>query len=108
MPEVFEYQFQPDVAGQLAQGGHAYTLAGSSCLAGDMFGRFRFAEPLHIGSQLVFEEMGAYSMVKANMFNGINLPSVYARNSAGELVLQRQYDFEDFLARCGAKTDAGI
>lgn len=108
MPEIFEYQFEPDIAGQLAAGGHAYLLVGGSCLAGDMFGEFRFAEPLQLGSQLVFEDMGAYSLVKANMFNGINLPTIYARRPDGALVLQRQYDFRDFLARCGASTDAGV
>jgi carboxynorspermidine decarboxylase len=108
MPEVFEYQFQPDVAGQLPAGGHVYSLVGSSCLAGDVFGRYRFSEPLEVGTRLLFEEMGAYSMVKANMFNGINLPAVYARTPSGELVLQRRYDFEEFLTRCGARIDAGI
>ena len=108
MPEVFEYQFTPDVSGQQEQGGYPCLLVGSSCLAGDIFGRYQFAEPLQLGSRVVFEDMGAYSMVKANMFNGINLPSIYARTPAGELVLQRRYDFSDFLSRCGGKTDAGL
>ena len=48
--------------------------AGASCLAGDVFGRHGFTEPLRTGSKVVFGNTGAYSIVKASMFNGINLP----------------------------------
>lgn len=108
MPEVFEYQFRPDVAGDDDNAPHAYLLAGSSCLAGDVFGTYHFAEPLAVGSRLVFTDMGAYSMVKANMFNGINLPDIHARTPAGELVLCRRYEYRDFLAHCGADEHAGL
>lgn len=108
MPEVFEYQFSPDVSGDTPNAPHTYLLAGSSCLAGDVFGEYSFEESLDIGSQVVFENMGAYSMVKANMFNGINLPSIYARTLAGELVLKKRFGFEDFLTHCGVENDADL
>ena len=31
------------------------------CLAGDLFGEFRFAEPLAIGQRIVFCDVGAYA-----------------------------------------------
>lgn len=108
MPEVFEYQFRPDVSGDLPGAPHSYLLAGSSCLAGDVFGVYSFTEPLDVGSQVVFENMGAYSMVKANMFNGINLPNIYARTASGELVLKKRFGFEDFLTHCGVENDADL
>ena len=85
MPEVFEYQFRPDVVGA-GDGAHQYVLAGASCLAGDVFGEYRFQHPLSVGSRIVFENAGAYTVVKANTFNGIPLPSVFELRGDGSFV----------------------
>lgn len=85
MPEVFEYQFRPDVMGA-GEGAHEYVLAGASCLAGDVFGEYRFEHPLSVGSRIVFENAGAYTIVKANTFNGIPLPSVFELRGDGSFV----------------------
>ncbi|GAB5501012.1 MAG: hypothetical protein PsegKO_33230 [Pseudohongiellaceae bacterium] len=102
MPEVFEYQFQPDILEEDENGEYSYILEGATCLAGDHFGEYSFAEPLEIGSRITFPDMGAYTMVKAHMFNGINLPSIYELTESGDLILQKQYTYEDFKQRCGA------
>jgi len=102
MPEVFEYQYRPDVVGDVAEGQYGYMLAGCTCLAGDVFGEYAFDEPLEVGSRVVFSSAGAYTMVKAHMFNGVNLPTVYALTEAGELVLKKRFTYEDFASRCGA------
>ena len=102
MPEVFEYQYRPDVTQDSEEGAYIYTLAGCTCLAGDLFGDYKFKEPLEIGSRIVFEGMGAYTLVKANMFNGVNLPSIYALTTEGKLELKKQFGYEDFKSRCGA------
>ena len=86
MPEVFEYQFRPDVVGHHDEGAYEYILAGMSCLAGDVFGEYRFDEPLSIGSRIVFSNAGAYTIVKANTFNGIPLPTVYELRDDGSFV----------------------
>ena len=86
MPEVFEYQFRPEVLGHSDSGPHEYVLAGMSCLAGDVFGEYRFDEPLRIGSRVVFTDAGAYTIVKANTFNGIPLPAVYELRDDGSFV----------------------
>lgn len=103
MPEVFEYQYKPDVAQESEEGKYSYLLAGASCLSGDVFGEYRFDKPLEIGSRIVFENMGAYTLVKANMFNGINLPTIYAYTQDGKLELKRQFTYDDFLSRCGGR-----
>ena len=95
VPEVFEFQWVPDAC--LEDGCHRYLLAGGSCLAGDLFGDHCFEVPLEVGSRLVLGEVGAYSLVKASWFNGIALPTVYARAPGGELTLQRRFTFDDFL-----------
>ena len=105
-PEVFEYQFEPDVEGHVDDGRFTYLLAGCSCLAGDLFGVYSFNEPLEVGSRVVFRNAGAYSIVKANMFNGINLPNIYSLTAAGELVLVKRFTYEEFASRCGVDTRA--
>lgn len=102
MPEVFEYQYRPDIMNEEKNGQYSYILEGCTCLAGDHFGEYNFTTPLEIGTKIVFTGMGAYTMVKAHMFNGINLPSVYALTENGVLILQKQYTYEDFKNRCGA------
>ena len=101
MPEAFEYQFSPDVVGQVADGHWVYLLAGCTCLAGDLFGTYAFGEPLTVGSRLIFENAGAYTLVKAHFFNGVNLPTIYAFTQDGHLRLERRYSFDDFLVHCG-------
>jgi len=108
MPEVFEYQFEPDLIGHDDLGEHAYVLAGSSCLAGDLFGEYSFREPLRVGSRVVFNDAGAYTNVRAHMFNGINLPAIYSITCEGKLLLRRRFTYQDFLSRCGAPSDAFV
>ena len=105
LPEVFEYQYRPEIAEHSEQGKHEYLLAGASCLAGDLFGCYRFEEPLKIGTRIRFPEQGSYSIVKAHMFNGINMPDLYACNERGELELIKQHDFTDFLSRAGGANE---
>jgi carboxynorspermidine decarboxylase len=104
MPEVFEYSdlpsIKPEVLGHRddlpAGEGFGYVLAGSTCLAGDLFGTYQFVEPLAIGSGVVFPAMGAYSLVKAHMFNGQPLPNIYLEMSDGSVMLRRASSFADF------------
>ena len=77
-----------------------------NCLAGDLFGVYSFNEPLEVGSRVVFRNAGAYFIVKANMFNGINLPNIYSLTAEGELVLVKRFTYEDFASRCGDDTRA--
>lgn len=80
-PQVFEYQRQPELAEHDSNGLYSFVLAGCTCLAGDLFGEYRFSEPLKVGDKLVFKNVGAYSLVKANRFNGYNLPDIYLTNT---------------------------
>jgi carboxynorspermidine decarboxylase len=107
-PEVFEYQFEPDVLGHDDDGACEYLLVGSSCLAGDVLGEYGFDEPLRVGSRVVLANLGAYAMVKAHMFNGINLPTVYSVTGDGRLVLRRRFSYEDFLSRAGGPIDEAV
>ncbi len=117
LPEVFEYQYQPDVLNQVCPQGeedkstkvfenkkdraYKYILAGCSCLAGDIFGTYFFKNPLKMGSKVVFHKVGSYSLVKANMFNGINLPDIYCLENNIELRKVKSYTFDDYMNHCG-------
>jgi carboxynorspermidine decarboxylase len=108
LPEAFEYQFEPDVEGHTDEGRHEYILAGSTCLAGDVFGEYAFEAPLRLGDRVVLPNLGAYALVKMHMFNGVNLPTLYSLTPDGALILRRRFDYDDFLARSGASRDATV
>ena len=101
MPEVFEYDFEPDVVGHDEDAAHEYLLAGCTCLAGDLFGVYRFDHKLRVGDKVVFNNAGAYTLTKAHMFNGIALPSVYALTAQGELAPKSHFTYDEFAARWG-------
>ena len=101
MPEVFEYGFEPDVLGHDDEAQNEYLLAGCTCLAGDLFGLYRFDEPLEAGSKVVFYNAGAYTLTKAHMFNGVNLPTIYAASESGNLVLKKRFTYGEYADRWG-------
>ncbi len=94
-PEVFEYQRQPELYEHDPMGSHSAILAGCTCLAGDIFGEYRFKTPLEVGDKVVFKNMGAYSLIKANRFNGYNLPDIYLSNSL-KVKKIKHYAYEDY------------
>ena len=101
LPEVFEYQYRPDVSGDDPSCENEYILAGSSCLAGDVFGAYRFENRLRVGSRVLFERVGSYSLVKAHTFNGINLPDVYCVGDDTGLEKLKSFTFEEYANRYG-------
>ncbi len=94
-PEVFEYQRQPELYEHDPDGQYAAILAGCTCLAGDVFGHYRFKEPLEVGDRVVFKNVGAYTLIKANRFNGYNLPDIYLSNSL-RVKKMKHYDYQDY------------
>ncbi len=96
MPEVLEFDYQPDVLEQSEDGEYEYILAGSTCLAGDVFGSYLLRSELDIGSRVVFSECGAYTLVKAHRFNGVNLPSIWALDVDGTLHMRKQYTYQHY------------
>lgn len=100
-PEVFEYQKQPDLLEQDKRGDIKCLLVGSSCLAGDIFGEYLFVNEPKIGDRLVFSNVGAYSLIKANRFNGYNFPDIYAVDKQGEVTLIKQSSYQNYREQWG-------
>ena len=106
MPEVFEYNFEPDVVGHEDGAPFRYILAGSTCLAGDVFGDYSFPDPLAVGDRVAFKNAGAYTLTKAHMFNGVDLPAIYALTESGDLQLKKEFGYPTFADRWKADAHA--
>lgn len=99
--DVIEMPFRPNVVSAAEPGElpHTYRLAGLSCLAGDVFGDYSFAEPLRVGDRVYFLDMAHYTMVKTTTFNGLQLPSIAKYGRESGLSIIRQFEYEDFKSR---------
>ena len=94
-PEVFEYQRRPECHEHDPKGRYSVILAGCTCLAGDVFGEYRFTKPLAIGDKVIFKNVGAYSLIKANRFNGYNLPDIYVYQDQ-QMKKLKHYNYQDY------------
>jgi carboxynorspermidine decarboxylase len=102
MPDCLEMPYLPDVRGAISEavpGKHVYRLGGNSCLSGDYMGDWSFDHELQIGERIIFEDMIHYTMVKTNMFNGIQHPSVAIWSSKNELNIYKTFCYEDYRDR---------
>lgn len=101
MPDCLEMPYRPVITGaheEAAQGKYAYRIGGVSCLAGDFLEAYGFDEELKPGDPLVFEDMMHYTMVKTNVFNGVQHPAIgVVRNGTFELI--REFEYEDYKSR---------
>ncbi|MFW5442734.1 MAG: carboxynorspermidine decarboxylase [Methylococcaceae bacterium] len=95
-PEVFEYQNKPELLEASAKGQYSCVLVGSSCLAGDLFGEYQFLTMPKVGDRLVFSYVGAYSLVKANRFNGYNLPDIYLVDKENHITAVKQSNYQHY------------
>ena len=81
-----------------APGSHKVTIAGRSCLAGDVFGTYRLKAKLKPGHIIRFADAAGYTMVKKNWFNGVPMPAIVVRRLSGKLETVRTFDYEEFKA----------
>ncbi|MDO4724501.1 MAG: carboxynorspermidine decarboxylase [Comamonadaceae bacterium] len=79
------------------RGEHEYLVCGKTCLAGDIFGSFRFERPLQVGDRLSIEDAAGYTMVKKNWFNGVAMPGIVVARLDGREELVQSFGYEDYL-----------
>lgn len=103
MPDVIEMPYTPPLAnaGKPGEKRFDYTLAGATCLAGDVIGKYSFNEPLKIGDRVKFQDMAIYSFVKNNTFNGMPLPALAVKDKSGNCKIIKTFGYEDFKSRLG-------
>lgn len=101
MPDVIEMPYRPEIigAGKPGEKPYTYRLGGLTCLAGDVIGDYSFDKKLEPGDRLVFCDMAHYTMVKNNMFNGVNLPSIALYSGKEGLKVIRKFGYEDYCSR---------
>jgi carboxynorspermidine decarboxylase len=80
------------------QGPHPTIVAGRTCLAGDVFGTYRFPKKLMVGDRVVFADAAGYTMVKKNWFNGVAMPSIVVKRLNGRTEVVRRFDFTDYVS----------
>lgn len=73
-------------------------IAGRSCLAGDVFGRYTLRKPLKPGDIVRFGDAAGYTMVKKNWFNGMPMPAIVVKRLNGRLEVVRKFGYKDFVA----------
>ena len=103
MPDVIEMPYTPPLAnaGKPGEKRFDYTLAGATCLAGDVIGKYSFNAPLKIGDRVKFQDMAIYSFVKNNTFNGMPLPALAVKDKSGDCRIIKTFGYEDFKSRLG-------
>lgn len=79
------------------EGPHEVMICGKSCLAGDIFGTFRFVEPVRVGDRISIQDAAGYTMVKKNWFNGLKMPAIVLRKDDGTKRLMREFGYADFV-----------
>ncbi len=83
----------PDQVGE-----HVYQICGKTCLAGDIFGEARFAQPLQVGDRISIGDAGGYTMVKKNWFNGVHMPAIAIKELDGRVRVAREFSFDDYVS----------
>ncbi len=103
MPDVLEVPYRPEIigAGEPDQKPHTYTLAGKTCMTGDVIGKYSFDAPLKPGDSLIFTDQMHYSFVKTNTFNGTPLANLALRHEDGRIEMLSNFGYETFRARLG-------
>ncbi|MDD2797893.1 MAG: carboxynorspermidine decarboxylase [Bacteroidales bacterium] len=101
MPDCLEMPYKPAIrnATDPIEGKPTYRLGGNSCLSGDFMGDWSFDHELQIGEKLIFEDMIHYTVVKTNMFNGIPHPALALWTMKNELLIYREFGYEDYKGR---------
>jgi len=82
----------------IGPGRFKYIIAGRSCLAGDVFGTYRFKSRLKVGSIIKFADAAGYTMVKKNWFNGLKMPAIAVKRLDRSVDLVRKFKYRDFVS----------
>ncbi len=90
------YRTNPRIAAP-GEGENEVMIAGRSCLAGDVFGRYKLKTRLRLGQVVRIADAAGYTMVKKNWFNGLQMPSICVKRLNGAVELVRQFSYEDYL-----------
>jgi len=95
MPDLLIYRENAAIEGG-DEGRYRYTIAGKSCLAGDLFGTACFNKPLQVGDTIRIADAAGYTMVKKNWFNGVRMPAIVIKRLDGRVEQVKHFDYQDY------------
>jgi carboxynorspermidine decarboxylase len=103
MPDCLEMPYQPIVRNAVTETKDtiAYRIGGCSCLSGDFVGDYHFKLPIQVGDKIVLEDMVHYTMVKTNMFNGVQHPAIAILKANDTIEVLKTFDYYDYKNRLG-------
>jgi len=99
MPDLVTYQepAKMDLPVDGPDATHEYQLAGRTCLAGDIFGTYKFPDTLHIGDLIPIADAAGYTIVQKTWFNGVPMPSIVIKRLDGRVEVVRTFNYEEYL-----------
>jgi len=95
MLDLLIYRENAEIEGA-GEGRYRYTIAGKSCLAGDLFGTACFNKPLRVGDTIRVADAAGYTMVKKNWFNGVRMPAIAIKRLDGSIEQVKRFDYQDY------------
>ncbi|MGL1903056.1 MAG: carboxynorspermidine decarboxylase [Fibrobacterales bacterium] len=108
MPDCLEMPYFPDIEGAEFIGTTPpdttsiepiFRLGGTTCMAGDYLGFYRFATPLKPNDTIIFKDMIHYTMVKTNHFNGVKHPSIGTIQQDGSFIEHTRFTYNHYANR---------
>ena len=104
MPDLVTYQtpakMEPSVIpiDGYPMGENEYQIAGRTCLAGDIFGTYKFPNKLEVGSLIPIADAAGYTMVQKTWFNGVPMPSIVVKRLDGTVDVVREFTYDEYLS----------
>ena len=99
MPDVIEAPYKPTLLNEPLEGKEVM-IGGPSCLAGDIFGKYKFKTLPNLGDKIIFLDQAHYSLVKTNFFNGIKHPDIVLWDSQKDTFdIVKSFSYSDFEMR---------
>lgn len=77
---------------------HEYQIAGRTCLAGDIFGTYKFPDTLRIGDLIPIADAAGYTIVQKTWFNGVPMPSIVIKRLDGRVEVVRTFNYSEYVS----------
>ena len=100
MPDLISYHENAKM--DLSEGDsgttHEYQIAGRTCLAGDIFGTYKFPDTLNLGDLIPIADAAGYTIVQKSWFNGVPMPAIVVKRLDGRVEIVRTFNYQEYLS----------
>lgn len=95
MPDCLEMPYKPELVEE-TKDGLEFTIGGNTCMSGDFVKGFKLPSNLKEGDIITFKDMGHYTTVKTNFFNGVKHPCLGLWSEGNVFKLLREFGYNEF------------